>query len=216
MKKPECKIGEILVEINALTDYQHQALLQYHQSLRKQTLRWPRIPDAILKGMVYFATGPESEITRVEIQEAEEVRESHLLESGKIRSLEEILIKEEVVTSEDIREFKQSIKLYLRACPRCQRVYRLFNCGPAEKIPCTVCWEIDLVAHNSPSSSHSLKAISSKETWQPHTSPEFLAIYEILKRMEPLRKSEIFQKLLQHNDTVKKIFGQLTRRFTRE
>lgn len=145
-RQPKNRLGSILVKLGHLTVDQLKEILQLQNRLRtKHPKQWPYIPDSVLKGMYHFAGQPLGNVKSQNFREAEAIRKEFAAKNRR-KVLGKILVEDlQCLSSEELKKFQQQIQTANWQCPRCERIYCLFNCDAGEQIPCPICWEATIV-----------------------------------------------------------------------
>ncbi|NUM36590.1 MAG: hypothetical protein HUU50_18770 [Candidatus Brocadiae bacterium] len=218
-EKPSQKMGEIWIENGFATPFQVEELSEFQKRILQGVTHWEAIPDTIIQGFVRFKNLVLDELISLDqLKDAERARERELRGEGA-KLLQEILFSEfSPQQQEKFSKIQSEIQLFYRQCPCCQRIYRLFDFYPIlTTIPCPVCWHSQIVPYQK-NGYHGLPSCETKkmEILVPHESPEFLEIYEILKKMDPLREVGKTWKWSKDHLTVRRLFSEMTKKLVRE
>ncbi len=217
-KEPGKKMGELLVEMGFATKNQINELIAFQKAMFKKVHQWNCLPDTLIKGFVYFGNQAFSFLSPEDIKNAEMLREERILQEDRHLLLHDIIeeIQGKTLVSQ-LKRIQSQVRLFYYECKQCHRLYRLFNTQKIDScIYCPVCWDVPLSVFSLKNNIIPLDA-PSQTTSKIHVTFESSQIsqyYEILKKMEPLRRNEIVQHWTQDHEsmTIKQVLGSLTRR----
>ncbi|NUM36182.1 MAG: hypothetical protein HUU50_16695 [Candidatus Brocadiae bacterium] len=221
-ENPKKKMGELLIEMGFATKNQIAELLAFQKGMFKKVHQWNCLPDTLIKGFVYFENTAFSFLTLEDIKEAEIIREEKIIQENQHLLLHNIL--EETKGKELISQLKKrqgKVRLFYYECKQCNRLYRLFDIEKVEdSVYCPVCWDVPLMVFHLKDNTIPAPKTQEKITKIPINleSIQISQYYEILKKMEPLRRNEIVNhwKQEQESMTIKQVLGSLTRRVGEE
>ncbi len=230
---PSKKIGDILVQIDAITDFQLQEMLTFQKKILSNISSWKYIPDSIFKGHVYFAQESETHITSSQIKKAESVGYQEFLTTNKVTPLAKILSEQDSSLIPELKNIFFTMNLFIMECPCCHRIYGLFDNKDAhDSLVCPVCWTVELELKHpgqllTKFDSNTLKStlietshaelkaleIPVDKIIIPHQSPGFVLVYEMLKRIEPDHREGMTRKFSSDYRTIKLVFSDMASQF---
>ena len=213
-RNPDAKIGEILVEQKYMTVHQLANLLEYQQTILAHAPNFREIPDTFFRASLSYPN-IKMDIEAEAICRAEKKRQELFLDETDLKSLQQILLDASVISLEDIPALCQKIDMVYGKCPCCSRDYHLFNYEDINPVRCPVCWTVDLIAGNEEEAIiaplYEQPEMSEEDVALMQNSPEFNEAYQSMKKMEPALQEKMTQKWFRNENTIKKVFAQMTR-----
>lgn len=226
---PSQKFGDVLVQLEAITRYQLHEILAFQQAVLTKINRWKYMPDQILKGMTYFN---QSDVFNVQqMKTAEQATHQNFLETNVLEPLCKVLLQNQATTIPTYKALMAKLRLVWYECPSCQRLFRLFWEKPCpEALFCPVCWRQELIqkypAQSLAKADLNLinesfakppvlpgEEIALEKITIPHQLPEFILIYETLKRMEPDHRVGMTRKFSADCRTIRMVFSNMASQF---
>lgn len=227
--EPSLKFGDILVQAGAITRYQLHEILSFQNAVLTKINRWKYIPDQILKGMVFFNQSQTFNLQQ--LKRAEQTAHQNFLDTNVLEPLCKVLIDNQAIDLNDFKVWKSSLQLAWYECSGCQRLFRLFWEKPTtEPIFCPSCWSVELTQKYDPQSISQVSLnliaeslanpptppgneIALEKITIPHQLPEFVLIYETLKRMEPDHRVGMTRKFSTDCRTIRLVFSNMANQF---